>query len=77
MSRYRYNARQDLTKTLTEIEEVVEDSDSELLDWESEDDCVEFVDRSNADENDSEHDTAASLPQTDILTQEATLQKVE
>ena len=57
MIRYRYNARQALTKILAEIEEV-EDSDSELLDWESEDD---------ANETDAEHDDAASLPQSDIL----------
>jgi len=52
---------------LTEIEEEVEDSDSGLLGWETEDDSVEFVDRSNANENDSEHNNAASLPLTDIL----------
>ena len=67
MIRYRYNARQALTKILAEIAEEVEDSDSELLDWESEDDSVEFADRSNANEADREHDDAASLPQTDIL----------
>ena len=43
MIRHRYNARQALIKILTVIEEEVEDSDSGLLDWESEDDSVEFA----------------------------------
>jgi len=60
MIRYRYNARQALTKILTEIEEV-EDSDSGLLDSESEDDSVEFAD---ANENSSEHE---AVSQTDNL----------
>ena len=59
---WQYNVRQALTKVSTDIDEEVEDSDSGLLDWESEDDFVQFADRSNANENDSEHDDTASLP---------------
>jgi len=66
---YRYNAHQALTKILTEIDDEVEENDSELLDCKSDDDSVEFADCSNANDNDNsdnEHD--AALPsQTDVL----------